>query len=63
MTVGPVRNRQFAADAMIFAGQALVVLEIAEDRKHLFIVPVSTAHLRPGIVILARTANVDHRVD
>src|SRR3954468_10696923 len=62
MTVGAVRDRQFAARAVIVIEQALVVLQRPKHREDLIIVPVAAAHLGPGVVVGPRAADIDHRI-
>ena len=52
-----------AADAVVLALAALVVLAALEVRQHLVVAPARRAARRPVVVVEAVAAQVDHRVD
>ena len=48
--------------AMKFVGEALIAFEGAKYRQYLVVRPVPATHLRPGVVVLLLSADVNHRI-
>ncbi len=63
MAVAAVRDLQLTFRAMKLSGKPLIAFEVTEDGQHLVVGPGPASHLRPGLIVLALAANVDHRVD
>ena len=63
MAIGAVRHFQRALATMKFARKPLIALDRHEGGQNLVIRPVAASHLRPCIIILTLTPDVDHRID
>src|SRR6185312_13179923 len=58
-----VGHAQKPGAAAILIRAAVIALHALEDRQHVLIAPAAIAELRPVVIVLRLTADIDHAVD